>query len=118
MAYQLCEFKREVDALIASGSKKDEAIFTIIRRYIADSKAIRFDGNGYSDEWKQEAAKRGLDCETCVPIIYDAYISESSIKLFKETEVLSERELHARNEVKEIYTKKFRLKLVCLVIWQ
>lgn len=110
VAYQLCEFKREVDALIASGSKKDEAIFTIIRRYIADSKAIRFDGNGYSDEWKQEAAKRGLDCETCVPVIYDAYLSESSIKLFKETEVLSERELHARNEVKwEIYTKKIQI---------
>jgi len=110
VAYQLCEFKKEVDALIASGSKKDEAIFTIIRRYIADSKAIRFDGNGYSDEWKQEAAKRGLDCETCVPIIYDAYLSESSIKLFKETEVLSERELHARNEVKwEIYTKKIQI---------
>lgn len=110
VAYQLCEFKQEVDALIASGSKKDEAIFTIIRRYIADSKAIRFDGNGYSDEWKQEAAKRGLDCETCVPVIYDAYLSEASIKLFKETEVLSERELHARNEVKwEIYTKKIQI---------
>jgi glutamine synthetase len=109
-AFQLREFKKEVDALIVSGSKKDEAIFSVIRKYISESKPIRFDGNGYSDEWKQEAEKRGLDCETCVPKIYDAYLTKQSVKMFAETEVLSERELHARNEVKwEIYTKKIQI---------
>jgi glutamine synthetase len=110
VAYQLREFKKEVDMLITSGSKKDEAIFTIIRKYIKESKPICFDGNGYSDEWRQEAGKRGLDCETCVPKIYDAYLSKNSVRMFRETEVLSERELHARNEVKwEIYTKKIQI---------
>jgi glutamine synthetase len=110
VAFQLREFKREVDALMVSGSKREEAIFAVIRQYIAESKPIRFDGNGYSEEWKQEAEKRGLDCETCVPKIYDAYLTEQSVRMFAETEVLSERELHARNEVKwEIYTKKIQI---------
>jgi glutamine synthetase len=110
VAYQLTQFKAEVDELIGKGSKKEEAIFTVIRKYITESKPIRFDGNGYSDEWKEEAARRGLDCETSAPPIYDAYLSEQSVKLFSEMNVLSERELHARNEVKwEIYTKKIQI---------
>src|SRR5690606_29453679 len=70
----------------------------------------RFDGNGYSDEWKEEAQKRGLNCETSVPLIYDTYISRESVELFETVGVLNERELHARNEVKwETYTKKIQI---------
>ena len=110
MAQQLVEFKAEVDAKIAAGVTKEKAIFDVIKSYIKASKAIRFDGNGYSDEWKVEAAKRGLDCETSVPKIYNAFTSASSIELFKKTGVLSEVELHARNEVKwETYIKKIQI---------
>ncbi|MCL1942857.1 MAG: glutamine synthetase III [Candidatus Azobacteroides sp.] len=110
VAGQLIEFKKEVDRLIESGMKKEEAIFTMVRKNIKESKPIRFDGNGYSDEWKVEAAKRGLDCETRVPVIYDAYLTGQSVDLFAETGVLTERELHARNEVKwEQYTKKIQI---------
>ena len=110
VAAQLKIFKTEVDALIASGKSTKEAIFEVVRKNIRESKDIRFDGNGYSDEWKAEAAKRGLDCETRVPVIYDAYLTPQSIELFKETGVLTERELDARNEVKwETYTKKIQI---------
>jgi len=110
VAHQLQQFKTDVDTLIANGNRKDEAIFTVVRRYITESKSIRFDGNGYSDEWKAEAAQRGLDCETCVPVIYDAYLNESSVKMFAATGVLSEKELQARNEVKwDVYTKKVQI---------
>ena len=110
VAAQLKAFKQEVDALIASGKSSKEALFVVIRKNIRESKAIRFDGNGYSDEWKVEAERRGLDCETRVPIIYDSYLVPQSVKMFGETGVLSEVELHARNEVKwEIYTKKIQI---------
>ncbi|NDV45880.1 glutamine synthetase type III [Paludibacter sp. 221] len=110
VAAQLKQFKAETDALIASGKQIDEAIFSIIQQYISASKAIRFDGNGYSDEWKIEAEKRGLNCETRVPVIYDAYLTSQSIDLFTQTGVLSEKEIHARNEVKwEQYTKKIQI---------
>jgi len=106
VAAQLFEFKAEVDAKMAAGSTKEKAIFDVIKSYIKASKAIRFDGNGYSDEWKVEAAKRGLDCETSVPEIIKAYTSASSVELFEKLGVLSGKELHARNEVKwETYTK-------------
>ncbi len=110
VAEQLEQFKIEVDALIASGMLKEKAIVTVLKKYITISKPIRFDGNGYSDEWKKEAAKRGLDCETSVPKIFDAYLSEKSVELFKKTKVLSEVELHSRCEVKwETYTKKIQI---------
>lgn len=110
VAGQLKTFKLEVDELIASGKSKEEALFAVIRKNIKESKSIRFDGNGYSEEWKAEAAKRGLDCETRVPIIFDSYLTEQSVALFEESGVLSERELHARNEVKwEQYTKKIQI---------
>ncbi|MDR1122352.1 MAG: glutamine synthetase III [Dysgonamonadaceae bacterium] len=110
VAGQLKAFKAEVDALIAEGQKKEEAIFTIVRKNIRESEAIRFDGNGYSDEWKKDAEKRGLNCETKVPLILDAYISKQSEELFTSTGVLSKVELHARNEVKwEQYTKKIQI---------
>jgi glutamine synthetase len=110
VAAQLTEFKSEVDAKIAADSTKEKAIFDVIKSYIKASKAIRFDGNGYSEEWKLEAAERGLDCETSVPKIIKAYTSKSSIELFKSTGVLSAVELHARNEVKwETYNKKIQI---------
>ncbi len=110
VAHQLQQFKQEVDALIKSGKEKNEAIFEVVRNYINESKNIRFDGNGYSDEWKVEAERRGLDCESRVPVIYDAYLKPETIKMFSDTKVLNEKELHARNEVKwEQYTKKIQI---------
>jgi glutamine synthetase len=110
VAAQLVEFKAEVDAKIAKGIAKEKAIFEIIKQYVIDAKAIRFDGNGYSEEWKVEAAKRGLDCETSVPKIIEAYTSKSSVELFTTTGVMSEVELHSRNEVKwETYVKKIQI---------
>jgi glutamine synthetase len=110
LAAQLLEFKKDVDAIIAKGVKKDEAIFQILRKYIKESKNVRFDGNGYSDEWKAEAKKRGLDDENNPVKIFDAYLSERTINLFKKTGVLSEKELHARTEIKwETYVKKIQI---------
>ena len=110
VAFQLKIFKTEVDALIKQGKEPEEAIFEIIRKNINESKDIRFDGNGYCYEWKDEAAERGLDCEARVPYMYDAYLTEQTVKLFSSVEVLSEKELLARNEVKwEQYTKKIQL---------
>ncbi len=110
VAAQLKEFKAEVDAKIASGTAKEKAIFDVIKSYIKASKAIRFDGNGYSDEWKIEAATRGLDCETSVPVIMDAYTSEEVVKMFTDLSIFTEKELHSRNEVKwETYTKKIQI---------
>ncbi len=107
-ADQLILFKKEVDALIESGKSKEEALHDILLKYIKESRPIRFNGNGYSDEWKEEAKKRGLDCETSVPLIYDNYTSKQSIQVFES--ILSEVELHARNEVKwEMYTKKIQI---------
>lgn len=108
VAEQLRTFKTEVDALIANGKGKNEALYEVLKKYIRESRPIRFNGNGYSDEWRAEAAERGLDCETSVPLIYDSYTSAQSVKTFEG--VLSEVELHARNEVKwEIYTKKIQI---------
>lgn len=110
VADQLKQFKAEVDAEIAKGIAKEKAIFDVLKKYLKASEAIRFDGNGYSEEWKAEAAKRGLDCETSVPLIYDAYLTPESIKMFADTNVFTEVELHARNEVKwEMYTKKIQI---------
>lgn len=110
LAAQLLEFKKDVDAIINKGVKKDEAIFQVLRKLIKESKPIRFDGNGYSDEWKAEAKKRGLDSEANPVKIYDAYMSKETINLFKKTGVLSERELHARTEIKwENFFKKIQI---------
>ncbi|MDR3057415.1 MAG: glutamine synthetase III, partial [Prevotella sp.] len=108
VAEQLRLFKEEVDGLIKKGKSKEEALYEVLKKYIKESRAIRFNGNGYSDEWKAEAKKRKLDCETSVPVIYDSYTSKQSIKTFSG--ILSEIELHARNEVKwETYTKKIQI---------
>ena len=82
----------------------------MLRKDIKTCKAIHFDGNGYSDEWKAEALRRGLDCETSVPLIFDNYLKESSIRMFESTGVMNRKELEARNEVKwETYTKKIQI---------
>lgn len=110
VAEQLFDFKKKVDARINKGETLVHALLQELRVLIKQSKPIHFDGNGYSDEWKEEAAKRGLDCEVCPPKIFDSYLSDSSIKMFTSTGVFSERELVARNEVKwEIYTKKVQI---------
>ncbi|WP_294177627.1 glutamine synthetase III [Coprobacter sp.] len=110
VAEQLIEFKSEVDALIAKGEPKVSAILDVVRKYIKESKPVHFDGNGYSEEWKMEALKRGLDCETSVPVIFDNYLKEDSVKMFESTGVMTRKELEARNEVKwETYTKKIQI---------
>ena len=110
VADQLVKFKKDVDALIEKGEPKVSAILEIIRGYIKECKAIHFDGNGYSDEWKKEAARRGLDCETSVPVIFDNYLKPETIAMFEATGVMTKKELEARNEVKwETYTKKIQI---------
>ena len=110
VAEQLKTFKTEVDAKIADGKETFAAILEVLRKDIKECKAIHFDGNGYSDEWKAEAARRGLDCETSVPVIFDNYLKESSVRMFESTGVMTRKELEARNEVKwETYTNKIQI---------
>jgi len=110
VAEALISFKEKVDALIGSGMEKEAAILKVVREDIKYIKPIIFNGNGYGDEWKVEAAARGLDCETSAPIIFDNYLSESSVKMFKKVGVMTELELEARNEIKwETYTKKIQI---------
>ncbi len=110
LAVQLVDFKVEVDIIIEKGVKKDEAILQVLRRLIKKSKAIRFDGNGYSEEWKIEAAKRGLDCESIVPLMYDAYLTPQTRELFKRANVYTDVEMEARTEVRhDLYIKKVQI---------
>ena len=110
VADQLKIFMEIVDKRINDGEPLNHAILEEVRKLIIESKPIHFDGNGYSDEWKEEAERRGLDCETSVPKIFDAYLRNESIEMFARTGVFSEVELHARNEVKwEMYTKKVQI---------
>ncbi len=110
VAYQLRQFKEDVEKLRANGKSKEVAIFEVLKSYIKESKAIRFDGNGYSDAWKEEAERRGLDCENSVPLQYDAYLKPEVVEMFEKTAVLNKKELEARNEVKwEIYIKKVQI---------
>ena len=110
MAEQLTDFHQEVERLIGEGEPKVSAIIRVLRRYIKECKPIRFDGNGYSEEWKAEAARRGLDCETSCPVIFDQYLTSESVRMFESTGVMTRKELEARNEVKwETYTKKIQI---------
>ena len=110
VAEALCNFKKRVDALIAKGEDQTAAIVDVIREDIKTCRPIRFDGNGYSDEWKAEAAQRGLDCEASCPVCFDRYLDADSIKMFEDENVMHENELKARNEVKwETYTKKIQI---------
>lgn len=110
VADQLKKFKEVVDARIAAGTPKEKAILDEVKKIFVATRAIHFDGNGYSDEWREEAARRGLDCESSVPKIFDSYLLSESVQMFKNIGVFSEIELKARNEVKwEMYTKKVQI---------
>ena len=110
VAEQLTDFKQRVDKLISEGVDMVKAILVVLREDIKVCKPIHFDGNGYSDEWKEEAARRGLDTETSIPLILDQYLSEETVNMFTRMNVLSLPELEARNEIKlETYTKKVQI---------
>lgn len=110
VARQLILFKKEVDELIRKKIKKDEAIFQILRKYIIESKQIRFEGNNYSEAWLKEAEKRGLRNITNIPASLSFYLSEKSESLFEQTGILNRKELEARTEVRlEMYTKKVQI---------
>lgn len=114
LAEQLMEFKEAVDARVAKGEDLFNVILSECKKLIEQSQAIHFDGNGYSDEWKEEAKRRGLDCETSVPLIFDRYLDEKTVNMFKKVGVFSKVELEARNEVKwETYTKKVQIESRC-----
>jgi glutamine synthetase len=110
MAQQLKDFKAEVDSELDKGTKKEVAIINILRRYVKESKTILFEGNGYSQEWVEEAARRGLANITTTPPALKAYLSEKSRKLFVENGIFNERELEARTEIYfEDYVKKVQI---------
>lgn len=107
---QLDEFADKVDARTANGEALKQAIFEEVKSLIKGSRAIHFDGNGYSDEWKEEAARRGLDTECSAPLMYDAYLTPEVVEMFERTGVFSKKEIEARNEVKwEMYSKKIQI---------
>ncbi len=110
MADQLSIFKRDVDKLLAEGMKKNDAIFNVVRRYIIESKNIRFEGNSYGEDWVKEAAKRGLSNNRNTPEALNAFVTRKTIDLFGRHRVMTEKELLARFEIKlEKYTKKIQI---------
>ena len=123
VAEALVDFKKRVDAKVDMLTSKQiddlkqsghnpvmHAIIDVLREDIKTCKPIRFNGNGYSDEWVEEAAKRGLDVEKSCPIIFERYLDEDSVKMFESLGVMTRKELEARNEVKwETYTKKIQI---------
>ena len=110
VADQLVTFKKEVGSLIRKRVKKDEAIFQVLRKYIIDSKSIRFEGNNYSEEWIKEAARRKLSNLRDVPSNMDAFLTEKTIALYDRQNVLARRELEGRTGVRlEMYTKKIQI---------
>jgi glutamine synthetase len=107
---QLRAFTREVNVLTDKGRKKDEAIFQVLKKYIIDSERIRFEGDGYSDEWHREAKRRGLSSEMSVPLTLKSYVNSSSRETLLGTGVFTERELESRLEVElEKFTKKVQI---------
>lgn len=110
VAEQLIKFKEDVDKLVAKNTDKDDAIFHVLKKYIVDSKVIRFEGNGYGDEWKKEAKKRGLNNFPTTPDALEAYVSKKTLHLFEHMNILSHREQEARYEIAlETYTKKIQI---------
>lgn len=110
VADQLAMFRKAVDEHVAKGQDTMHAILAEVRCLIRSSEPIHFDGNGYTNEWKEEATRRGLDTETNPALIFDAYLRRESVEMFTRTNVLTPRELQARNEVKwEMYTKKIQI---------
>ena len=110
MAEALESFKERVNKKIADGDNKVSAILDVLRDDIKTCKPIRFDGNGYSDEWVKEAARRGLDVEKSCPVIFERYLDDSRVKMFESTKVMNRKELEARNEVKwEMFVKTVQI---------
>ena len=110
VAETLTNFRQRVDKLMAEGEDKMSAIIDVLRDDIRISKPIRFDGNGYSEEWVEEARRRGLDTESSCPVVFERYLDETSINMFETTKVMNRKELEARNEVKwETYVKKVQI---------
>ena len=110
VAEALTDFKIRVDALISEGMDVMKAILRTVRHDIRSCKPIHFDGNGYSDAWKAEARRRGLNVETSAPLILDEYLKPETRRMFKRMNVLNDAELEARNEIKlETYTKKIQI---------
>ena len=110
VADQLTKFKYDVDKLIKKGEKKDVALMTVIKRYIKESKSIRFEGNGYSEEWEKEAATRGLANVKSTPKALDVLLTEKTAELFNKTSVFTPREAHARHEILlENFYKKLQI---------
>ena len=110
VAEALVNFKKRVDERIKNGSSTEEAIVDVLREDIKTCAPIRFDGNGYSDEWVEEATRRGLDVEKSCPVIFDRYLDPESIEMFESLNIMNRKELRARNEVKwETYTKKIQI---------
>jgi glutamine synthetase len=117
VAEQLLDFKAAVDQELAAGKSLQVAVMDTLKPIIASViDTICFDGNGYTDEWKAEAARRGLDTEACVPEMFKAFLAPSSVEMFARTGVYSEKELEARNEVKwETYAKKVQIEARVMV---
>ena len=110
MAEALISFKERVDVKMAKGEDKIQALLEVLKDDVKTCKPIRFDGNGYSEEWVKEAEKRGLDVEKSCPVIFEHYLDESSVKMFESTKVMNRKELEARNEVKwETYVKTVQI---------
>ena len=110
VAAQLVKFKEAVDRRIANGESQVKAIMNETREVYRSCRDVCFDGNGYSDEWKEEAKRRGLDCETSAPLCYDAFLSEKTIETYSSVGVMNEVELRARTEINwEIYSKKIEI---------
>lgn len=110
MAETLRNFKTDVDAIIEKGEKKEVAIMQVIQRYIVESKSVLFEGDGYSEEWEKEAARRGLPNVKTTPLSLDAYVTEKNKKLFHDNEIYNHAELEARHEIMlEAYIKKVQI---------
>ena len=110
VAEQLTRFKKEVDAKIEQGKRKEIAIYEVLRSLIKESRAVCFEGNGYSDEWREEAKRRGLDCEGSAPLCFDRYLDKSSLEMFSSMGVYNRVELEARTEIRrETYVKKIQI---------
>jgi glutamine synthetase len=107
LVYEMIEARKVANRV---ENQRQRAIYETLKRLIKECKVIHFDGNGYSDEWKQEAARRGLDCETSAPLLFDRYLDDKSVKMFGDMGVYNKVELEARTEVKwETYTKKIQI---------
>lgn len=110
VAHQLKQFKAAVDKRVEAGTPVMQALLEETKETYRACEKVCFDGNGYSDEWKAEAKKRGLDCETSAPVCYDAYLTDRSLEVYKDTGVMTEVEMKARTEISwEIYSKKIEI---------